>query len=166
MKRFISTAKHTKEFLTGVNRIGAVIPDDKIFASIHSILKEERSVQTHFNDLKEGMNSLVNAAQSQGKKGLPKSALSKSKSLNQSIEITVPSYDHRESLAYLVLRSIANFAANQVIFKEIKRRCPDFKPASVLDWGTGTGSVFWSASNVWKDDIKEAIGVDLSGLNA
>lgn len=165
MKRFISTAKHTQEFLMGVNRIGAVIPDDVIFKSIQNVLKEDAKLNpSHSNDFKVGMKSLVSAAQSQGKQGLPKRALSKSLGVNQSIEITVPSYDQRESLAYLALRSIANYSACHVVFSEIKRRCPDFRPASLLDWGTGTGSVFWSASDVWKNDIKEATGVDVSGL--
>jgi ribosomal protein RSM22 (predicted rRNA methylase) len=164
MRRFISTARHTDKFVYAQNRIGAVIPDDMIFASIHTVLQQDLSLNpSHKNDFKIGMKSLKTAAESQGKFELPKRVLSNSKPL-ELLQIMVPSYDHRESLAYLALRSIANFAAAQVIFKEIKKRCPDFKPESLLDWGTGTGSVFWSATNVWKDDVKQAIGVDVSGL--
>ena len=79
-------------------------------------------------------------------------------------DILVPSYDQRESLAYLVLRSCANFAACEAIFKEINRKYPEFKPRSILDWGSGTGSVIWSASNIWKKEIDQAVAVDISGI--
>ena len=162
MKRFISTMKHSPEFIMGMNRIGSVIPPDAIFSCIQKVLKEDADKNpSHSNDFKFGMKSLADAAQSQGKTGLPKKSL-ENMTDKDGIEIIVPSYDRRESLAYLVQRSTANFAACQTIFKEIQRRVPDFNPSSILDWGTGTGSVFWSAKNVW-ENINQAVGVDLSG---
>lgn len=42
---------------------------------------------------------------------------------------------------YLVDRMPAEFAALNRIFLEISTRCPDFKPKSMLDYGSGVGTV-------------------------
>lgn len=42
---------------------------------------------------------------------------------------------------YLIRRMPAEYAALNKIFAEISSRCPDFKPHSLLDFGSGVGTV-------------------------
>ena len=39
---------------------------------------------------------------------------------------------------------------------------PDFKPARVLDFGSGIGSAFWAMEQVWPRVVREAVVVEAS----
>ncbi|MBN3301438.1 MET17 protein, partial [Amia calva] len=43
---------------------------------------------------------------------------------------------------------------------EIKKREPSFAPHSLLDFGSGTGSVAWAAHSLWGESLRETVCVD------
>lgn len=47
------------------------------------------------------------------------------------------------SAVYLFTRAVPNYIAVRRVFHEINQRCPDFKPTSLFDFGSGVGSVTW-----------------------
>jgi ribosomal protein RSM22 (predicted rRNA methylase) len=51
--------------------------------------------------------------------------------------------------AYLVARLPATYAAVSAVFRELRRRRPDFAPASLLDVGAGPGTASWAAVGHW-----------------
>jgi len=53
--------------------------------------------------------------------------------------------------AYLITRLPATFAANQYVFREVKRLAPELNPRSLLDLGAGPGTAMWAAREVWPE---------------
>lgn len=47
------------------------------------------------------------------------------------------------SMVYLFTRGAANYAAAVLVLNEITTQCPDYKPSSLFDFGSGVGSVSW-----------------------
>lgn len=47
------------------------------------------------------------------------------------------------SMVYLFTRGAANYAAAVHVLNEITTQCPDYKPHSLFDFGSGVGSVSW-----------------------
>ncbi|XP_051836324.1 methyltransferase-like protein 17, mitochondrial isoform X2 [Antechinus flavipes] len=72
------------------------------------------------------------------------------------------SYDERLSLLYMAARLDGGFAAISRAFHEIQARVPDFKPQTLMDFGSGTGSVTWAAYNTWGHSLREYLNVDSS----
>lgn len=72
-----------------------------------------------------------------------------------------PSYIRKpnDALAYLSLRFPATYAQISSTLLQIKDRVPDWKPASVLDLGSGPGTGILAATSVWPD-IKMAVGLE------
>lgn len=56
-----------------------------------------------------------------------------------------------ERLAYLAVRSPASYAAARLTFAETAQRLPSLNPASLLDVGSGPGTVVWAALDQWPD---------------
>ena len=54
-----------------------------------------------------------------------------------------------EALAYVVQRLPATFAAASHVFANTIARVPDFAPRSLLDLGSGPGTLAWAASVCW-----------------
>lgn len=52
-------------------------------------------------------------------------------------------FDKLTSLTYLVCRSVQNYAVLRKIFNEIELRDKNFKPQTLLDFGSGVGTVMW-----------------------
>lgn len=52
-------------------------------------------------------------------------------------------FDKLTCLTYLVSRSVQNYAVSCKIFNEIKLRDKNFKPQTLLDFGSGVGTVMW-----------------------
>lgn len=71
-------------------------------------------------------------------------------------------YDAFKGLQYLLGRSAAEYAVLTRIFEEIKKRDLDFKPRSLIDFGSGVGTGTWASANLWKDHIFEYVSVDAS----
>ncbi|KAL3275930.1 hypothetical protein HHI36_020664 [Cryptolaemus montrouzieri] len=69
-------------------------------------------------------------------------------------------YDIRNCLLYLVGKSPADYAVLVKIFSEIKSRDSEWKPRSLIDFGSGVGTVTWAANTVWTKSILEYFNVD------
>ena len=54
-----------------------------------------------------------------------------------------------DALAYAITRLPATYAACATVLAEAARMAPDFRPASLLDAGAGTGAASWAAEAVW-----------------
>ncbi|KAK2550969.1 Methyltransferase-like protein 17 [Acropora cervicornis] len=71
-------------------------------------------------------------------------------------------YNKRESAAYAASRIPSSYGATLRVFHEISRCEPDFKPETLLDFGSGTGMAVWAAHEKWGDSIREYQCVDVS----
>nr|XP_023688400.1 methyltransferase-like protein 17, mitochondrial isoform X1 [Paramormyrops kingsleyae] len=71
-------------------------------------------------------------------------------------------YDDELCLVYLAARLAAGYAAMRRALNEIKKRDPTFTPFSLLDFGSGLGTVVWAARTTWGDSLKESVCVDSS----
>ncbi|XP_006883346.1 PREDICTED: methyltransferase-like protein 17, mitochondrial [Elephantulus edwardii] len=72
------------------------------------------------------------------------------------------SYNEGLSLLYMAARLDGGFAAVSRAFHEIRARIPEFQPQTLLDFGSGTGSVTWAAHNTWGQSLREYVCVDSS----
>ncbi|KAM5235519.1 ribosome assembly protein METTL17, mitochondrial [Ctenodactylus gundi] len=72
------------------------------------------------------------------------------------------SYNEELSLVYMAARLDGGFAAVSRAFHEIQARIPDFQPQTLMDFGSGTGSVTWAAHSTWGPSIREYVCVDSS----
>ncbi|KAJ3161608.1 Methyltransferase-like protein 17, mitochondrial [Geranomyces variabilis] len=70
-------------------------------------------------------------------------------------------YGPLETQAYLASRTVPGYAAAWNVLTQVARRCPDFKPTTCLDFGTGPGTALWAANGVWTG-IETNVGIDLS----
>ncbi|XP_057580614.1 methyltransferase-like protein 17, mitochondrial isoform X2 [Hippopotamus amphibius kiboko] len=72
------------------------------------------------------------------------------------------SYNERLSLVYMAARLDGGFAAVSRAFHEIQARLPEFQPQTLMDFGSGTGSVTWAAHSTWGQSLREYMCVDSS----
>uniref|UniRef100_A0A8C9C6T0 Ribosome assembly protein METTL17, mitochondrial n=1 Tax=Phocoena sinus TaxID=42100 RepID=A0A8C9C6T0_PHOSS len=68
------------------------------------------------------------------------------------------SYNEGLSLVYMAARLDGGFAA----VSRIQARLPDFQPQTLMDFGSGTGSVTWAAHSTWGQSLQEYMCVDSS----
>ncbi|XP_072580402.1 ribosome assembly protein METTL17, mitochondrial isoform X2 [Vulpes vulpes] len=71
-------------------------------------------------------------------------------------------YNERLSLVYMAARLDGGFAAVSRAFHEIRTRVPEFQPQTLMDFGSGTGSVTWAAHSAWGQSLREYMCVDSS----
>uniref|UniRef100_A0A8C8SZS8 Ribosome assembly protein METTL17, mitochondrial n=1 Tax=Pelusios castaneus TaxID=367368 RepID=A0A8C8SZS8_9SAUR len=71
-------------------------------------------------------------------------------------------YTEELSLVYMAARLDGGFAAVSRAFHEIQKRVPGFTPRTLLDFGSGTGSVSWAAHSFWGGTLHEYLCVDNS----
>ncbi|XP_069490128.1 ribosome assembly protein METTL17, mitochondrial isoform X2 [Ambystoma mexicanum] len=71
-------------------------------------------------------------------------------------------YDKELSVLYLAARFGSGYAAVMRAFHEIQKRVPDFAPKTLLDFGSGAGTVIWAAHECWGSSIREYMCVDSS----
>ncbi|KAM7446109.1 Methyltransferase-like protein 17 [Porites harrisoni] len=113
---------------------------------------DEDGIETDDIMAKESDNSVLNVTSSKVKNTKkPKRA-----------EYKVIRYNKRESVAYAASRIPASYGATLRVFHEISRREPDFKPETLLDFGSGTGMGVWAAHEKWGNSIREYQCVDVS----
>ncbi|GAB1298837.1 Methyltransferase-like protein 17, mitochondrial [Apodemus speciosus] len=72
------------------------------------------------------------------------------------------SYNEELSLIYMAARLDGGFAAVSRAFHEIQARIPEFRPQTLMDFGSGTGSVAWAAHSTWGQSLREYVCVDSS----
>lgn len=56
-------------------------------------------------------------------------------------------FDAQKSLLYMIARSSQDYAILYSIFDEIRTRDKNFKPETVLDFGSGIGTAMWQVLN-------------------
>ncbi|CAI5938932.1 unnamed protein product [Closterium sp. NIES-64] len=69
-------------------------------------------------------------------------------------------YGETEALAYAAARMPSTYAAVFRALTEVKRRLPSLSPSSLLDFGSGPGTVMWAASEVWGSTVQRAAAVE------
>ncbi|KAM4709744.1 ribosome assembly protein METTL17, mitochondrial [Discoglossus pictus] len=72
------------------------------------------------------------------------------------------SYTEELCLVYLATRFDGGFAAVTRSLQEIRKRVPGFIPKTLLDFGSGVGSVTWAAHSLWGDSLSEYMCIDTS----
>uniref|UniRef100_H0XAU8 Ribosome assembly protein METTL17, mitochondrial n=1 Tax=Otolemur garnettii TaxID=30611 RepID=H0XAU8_OTOGA len=72
------------------------------------------------------------------------------------------SYSEGLSLVYMAARLDGGFAAVSRAFHEIRTRIPEFQPQTLMDFGSGSGSVTWAAHSIWGQSLREYVCVDSS----
>ncbi|KAM9349332.1 ribosome assembly protein METTL17, mitochondrial [Symphorus nematophorus] len=72
-------------------------------------------------------------------------------------------YDEELGVVYMAARLAGGYAAVRRAINEIKKRDPSFAPQSLLDFGSGLGTVTWASHSCWGDSLKEMVCVDSSG---
>ncbi|KAL3660035.1 hypothetical protein V7S43_014959 [Phytophthora oleae] len=73
--------------------------------------------------------------------------------MDRSQQIPPFAYGPAETLAYLAFEMEATYACTHAVFSELKKRLPDFKPKSVLDFGAGPGTASWVAKDFYSESI-------------
>ncbi|XP_068097289.1 ribosome assembly protein METTL17, mitochondrial isoform X2 [Hyperolius riggenbachi] len=71
-------------------------------------------------------------------------------------------YSQHIGLVYLAARFDGGYAAVTRALYEINKRVPDFKPLTLMDFGSGVGTVIWAAHALWGNSVKEYMCVDTS----
>ncbi|KAM7379698.1 hypothetical protein PAMP_005232 [Pampus punctatissimus] len=72
-------------------------------------------------------------------------------------------YDEELGVVYMASRLAGGYAAVRRALNEIRKREPSFAPQSLLDFGSGLGTVVWASHSCWGDTLKEMVCVDSSG---
>ncbi|XP_028283007.1 methyltransferase-like protein 17, mitochondrial [Parambassis ranga] len=72
-------------------------------------------------------------------------------------------YDEEMGVVYMAARLAGGYAAVRRVLNEIKKRDPSFAPQTLLDFGSGLGTVAWVSQAYWGDSLKEMVCVDSSG---
>lgn len=71
-------------------------------------------------------------------------------------------YDDYASNLYMATRLAPNYACLETVMREICLCLPDFKPESVLDFGSGLGTTTWAVKQTWPDSVREFMNIDIS----
>ncbi|KAL7386756.1 hypothetical protein ABVT39_012863 [Epinephelus coioides] len=72
-------------------------------------------------------------------------------------------FDEELGVVYMAARLAGGYAAVRRAMNEIKKRDPSFAPQSLLDFGSGLGTVVWASHSCWGNTLKEMVCVDSSG---
>uniref|UniRef100_A0A3P9J690 Ribosome assembly protein METTL17, mitochondrial n=1 Tax=Oryzias latipes TaxID=8090 RepID=A0A3P9J690_ORYLA len=72
-------------------------------------------------------------------------------------------YDEEMGVVYMASRLAGGYAAVRRVLNEIKKRDPSFSPQTLLDFGSGLGTVAWASHSLWGDSLREMVCVDSSG---
>lgn len=71
-------------------------------------------------------------------------------------------YDEFASTLYMGVRLAPNYACLKSVLDEIHDLHPDYRPQSVLDFGSGMGTTTWAVNETWPNEVKEFLNVDIS----
>jgi ribosomal protein RSM22 (predicted rRNA methylase) len=58
---------------------------------------------------------------------------------------------HKDVLAYAAYRMPATYAVARAVLAQLHDVVPDLQPASLMDFGAGTGAIGWAASQTWPE---------------
>ncbi|KAF7726356.1 37S ribosomal protein S22 [Apophysomyces ossiformis] len=151
-----STVRRSEEAEYGRKRIGCVELPKPLIKAIAGLIDEHQDKRL----IREDALRLYEALRSTAKMPDEKSPSDRSGKQTKSIEPHTVSYGPRESIAYAAGVLPSTYAAITNVFQEVSKRMADFKPRSMLDFGTGPGTAIWAAQRIF--DVDKFVGVDLS----
>ncbi|KAF2073375.1 hypothetical protein CYY_005320 [Polysphondylium violaceum] len=76
----------------------------------------------------------------------------------------VITYGQGQALAYISHRLPGVYGCTHRVFSEIATRAPNFKPKTMLDFGSGPGTVIWSAREIWGESLEKIRAVEPSSF--
>jgi len=142
-------------------------PPEKLVRGIDSILRGRNvsNIKTHWRDMSQSMQERnrdlwksVQGGGDEGKGGGSKSGHKFGKRITARMpghetygpgEAPPLLYGPRESLAYLLHRTLPSYGVARACFEEVREALPSWKPRNMLDFGAGTGAAIWAARDVW-----------------
>jgi ribosomal protein RSM22 (predicted rRNA methylase) len=71
-------------------------------------------------------------------------------------------YGPEETLAFSIHRAVPTYTTAVAVFEDTAANLPGWQPASMLDFGSGTGSAIWAASDVWNVSPMSVVAVEPS----
>ncbi|XP_032232863.1 methyltransferase-like protein 17, mitochondrial isoform X2 [Nematostella vectensis] len=77
-------------------------------------------------------------------------------------EYKVIRYQARESAAFAASRIPSCYGSTLRVLNEISKREPDYKPETLMDFGSGVGTAIWAAHETWGSSLKEYQCIDIS----
>ncbi|KYQ92999.1 hypothetical protein DLAC_05600 [Tieghemostelium lacteum] len=89
---------------------------------------------------------------------------SKSPVVIQPEDKPVIEYGKGQVLAYISHRMPGVYACTHRVFSEIAQRIPNFKPKTMLDFGSGPGTVLWSAKEIWGESLERIRAIEPSSF--
>ncbi|KAI7905856.1 mitochondrial small ribosomal subunit Rsm22-domain-containing protein [Cokeromyces recurvatus] len=153
----------SKEAAFGSKRMGCVELPKPMIQSITDIIEghDKRLIRTDALRLYDALRSTSRVSrEALDEFDGSRDAKKQRKSAETVIEPHKVLYGPRESVAYLAGVLPSTYAAITNVLNEIAGRLSDFKPQSMLDFGTGPGTAIWVAKNVFQ--IDNCVGIDLS----
>ncbi|KAG0169562.1 37S ribosomal protein S22 [Apophysomyces sp. BC1034] len=151
-----STVRRSVEADYGRKRIGCVELPKPLIKGIAGLVDEHQDKRL----IREDALRLYEALRSTARMPEEKIPSNQSKKQIKPTEPHTVSYGPRESVAYAAGVLPTTYAAITNVFAEVSKRMADFKPKTMLDFGTGPGTAIWAAHEVF--DVEKYVGVDLS----
>jgi len=150
-KLLFASAKTLSNFLLSRRTCNQAVNRDQFYTDVLTPKKQDK---TRFFDMVNLSSSDVKVA----KQFVPEADKIDNSSYNWKEVV----YDSVNSSAYLVGRAPGCYAAVLRALSEIKVRDPNFRPNSLLDFGSGCGTSVWAANTIWRSHIKLYYCVDPS----
>ncbi|KAF4709440.1 Methyltransferase-like protein 17, mitochondrial, partial [Perkinsus olseni] len=101
----------------------------------------------HFQELKHTMPELFDPERSQEISELQRLSIAHAEDSRH--RLYQQFYSPEAAVAYLAHRFSPAYAVNFRVLHEVMKRCPDFKPTSILDYGSGPAPSVCAAIDVW-----------------
>ncbi|KAF4667346.1 Methyltransferase-like protein 17, mitochondrial [Perkinsus olseni] len=101
----------------------------------------------HFQELKHTMPELFDPERSQEISELQRLSIAHAEDSRH--RLYQQFYSPEAAVAYLAHRFSPAYAVNFRVLHEVMKRCPDFKPTSILDYGSGPAPSVCAAMDVW-----------------
>lgn len=138
--------KHSNAYLAGRNPPGLLEMPEALQAAIASLLKgyPRRHLKEDAARISELYRSSCQIKADALLNPPAVTTLGKRKNNVREQETCIPlDYGEREAVAYVATQMPFAFSIAERVFCEIQRRCSDFTPETVLDFGSGPGSALW-----------------------
>ncbi|KAI8095817.1 mitochondrial small ribosomal subunit Rsm22-domain-containing protein [Thamnidium elegans] len=152
----------SEEAAFGSKRIGCVELPKPLMKGIQDLVEgqDKRLIRTDALRLYDALRSTARIPNETDDFDGTRSAKKIRKATASVVEPHKVSYGPRESVAYAAGVLPSTYAAVTNVMKEISNRVSDFRPRSMLDFGTGPGTAIWAAKEHFK--LEKCVGVDLS----
>lgn len=152
----------SEEASFGSKRIGCVELPKPLRNGIEDLIEDQdkRLIRTDALRLYDALRSTAKVPKEQEDFDGSRDSKKIRKANSSAVEPHKLSYGPRESVAYAAGVLPSTYAAAKNVMTEISKRMSDFKPRTMLDFGTGPGTAIWAAKEVF--GLEKCTGVDLS----